>query len=88
MIIPYPYTYILPLKSKKSIRLDNLNLISYNPDKSWRGEFFMRSVEKIRRKFGNDAFRKWGKSGGSEILRAWKEGRVTIHEKPKRRKSS
>jgi len=39
-------------------------------------------VAKIRRKFGRDAFRKWGSEengGGSPILIAAREGRVTIH---------
>lgn len=28
----------------------------------------MRSVEKIRRKFGSNCFKTWGKKGGSPIL--------------------
>lgn len=39
-----------------------------------------RSVEKIRQKFGKDAFKKWGNQpdSGSPILKAWREGRVKI----------
>lgn len=36
----------------------------------------MRSTQAIKRKFGANAFRKWGKSGGSPILKAWKQGKI------------
>ena len=40
-----------------------------------------RSVEKIKQKFGKDAFVKWGRqpNSGSPVLKAWAENRVTIH---------
>jgi hypothetical protein len=31
-----------------------------------------RSVEKIRKKYGSNAFRTWGKRGGSPILLAYR----------------
>jgi len=40
-------------------------------------------TERIKRKFGADAFKKWGKKGGSPILIAQREGRVTVHKKRK-----
>jgi len=41
----------------------------------------MRSATKIKQKYGSNAFRKWGKLGGSPVLKAYKEGRVTMHRK-------
>ena len=39
-----------------------------------------RSVEKIRQKFGKNAFREWGKEGGNELLIAQGRGaKITIH---------
>ena len=40
-----------------------------------------RNVEAIKRKYGKNAFKTWGKEGGNPLLKAWKEGRVTIHRK-------
>jgi len=37
----------------------------------------MRSVAAIKKKYGANAFRKWGaKAGGSPVLKAWSEGRI------------
>jgi len=46
----------------------------------------MRSVTAIRKKYGKNAFQKWGRTGTSPVLKAWKEGRVTIHTKPQKKK--
>jgi hypothetical protein len=35
-----------------------------------------RSVAAIKRKYGANAFSKWGAKGGSPVLRAWKSGRI------------
>ena len=40
-------------------------------------------IEKIKRKYGVNAFRKWGLGtpshpGGSPILNAWKKGKIRI----------
>jgi hypothetical protein len=40
-------------------------------------------TRRIKEKYGKDAFRKWGRKGSSPILKAWKEGRVSI--KPRRK---
>lgn len=39
----------------------------------------MRSTIAIKRKYGANAFRKWGSAGGSPVLRAWSEGRIPKH---------
>ena len=40
----------------------------------------MRDPDKIKQKFGKDAFRTWGSEGGNPILVAISKGaRVTIH---------
>ena len=31
-----------------------------------------KRVERIKRKFGVTAFSRWGKTGGSPVLKAWK----------------
>jgi hypothetical protein len=33
-------------------------------------------VEKIKKKYGRNAFIKWGSTGGSPILRAYQEGKL------------
>lgn len=44
-------------------------------------------TQRIRRKYGEDAFREWGALGGNPVLVAQGEGRVTIHKKkPKPKK--
>ena len=43
----------------------------------------MDRVQKIKRKYGETAFERWGKSGGSPILKAWSEGKPLP---PRRRK--
>jgi len=35
-----------------------------------------RSVLAIRRKYGANAFSKWGRRGGSPVLKAWEEGKI------------
>ena len=48
----------------------------------------MDRVEKIRKKYGKDAFVKWGWSdgrGGSPILKAWARGKVKILKNGKKR---
>lgn len=42
---------------------------------------YKKVVEKKRTKYGKNIFRTWGKMGGSEILKAYAEGRVTIRRK-------
>jgi hypothetical protein len=38
-------------------------------------------ITKIKKKFGANAFKNWGgKTGGSPVLKAWREGRITIHK--------
>ncbi len=46
----------------------------------------MRSVAAIRKKYGQDTFQKWGAKGTSPVLKAWSEGRITIHAKPTKKK--
>jgi len=46
----------------------------------------MRNVAAIKKKFGANAFKRWGALGTSPVLKAWSEGRVTIHSKPVRKK--
>jgi hypothetical protein len=43
----------------------------------------MRSVEKIKKKFGTNAFRTWGKRGGSKYLLALKRGDKLVIVKKK-----
>ncbi len=42
-------------------------------------------VERLKRKYGANIFVKWGREGGSPLLKAWEEGRVTIHKARKRK---
>jgi len=39
-----------------------------------------------KKKYGVNAFKKWGNEGGSPILKAAAEDRITIHEKPVKKK--
>lgn len=40
----------------------------------------MRNVNSIKRKYGANCFSKWGgKTGGSPVLKAWKEGKIPKH---------
>ena len=42
----------------------------------------MRNVEAIKRKYGKDAFVKWGKTGGNEVLLAQGRGdKITIRKR-------
>lgn len=49
-----------------------------------------RSVEKIRQKYGKDAFKKWGElpNSGSPVLKAWAEGRIAIKPVPVKSRSA
>lgn len=38
----------------------------------------MRSATAIKRKYGANAFRKWGARGGSPILQAWKKKKLVM----------
>ncbi len=35
-------------------------------------------VVKIKHKYGRNIFKKWGKGGGSPVLKAWAKGKVKI----------
>jgi hypothetical protein len=42
----------------------------------------MNNPEKIKRKYGADAFRRWGKLGGNELLIAQGQGaKITVHKR-------
>lgn len=44
----------------------------------------MRSVQAIRRKYGVNCYKRWGKMGGNEILNAIGQGyKVSIHKTSK-----
>jgi len=38
----------------------------------------MDRVEKIKKKYGKDVFRRWGKTGGNELLIAQGQGKKII----------
>lgn len=62
-------------KKKKSEREYYSKTFKIIPDRA--------RIRRIKEKHGKDAFIKWGKRGGSPILKAWKEGRIII--KPRRK---
>jgi hypothetical protein len=33
-------------------------------------------IKKIRKQYGASAFSRWGKKGGSPILKAWSQGKI------------
>lgn len=36
----------------------------------------MDRINKIKKKFGVTCFRRWGETGGSPVLKAWKRGKL------------
>ncbi len=33
-------------------------------------------IRKVKRKYGENAFKKFGRMGGSPVLKAWKQGKI------------